>query len=339
MKLSDFNYRLPKGLIADYPQAPRDSCRLMVVDRKKNTIEHRTFKDILSYFSADDLLVLNDTRVLKARLIGKKPSGGKVDVLLLERISPTDFKVLIKPSDLKIDTRIIFNDGLIQAWLIQKGLIRFSTDNLDKIYAKGMMPLPPYIKRIPQTHDEVNYQTVFARYDGAVASPTAGLHFTKGLLSEIERKNIKIAYATLHINYATFKPVKEEDILKHKMYKEYYKVNKPTLDLIESTRQKKKKIIAVGTTSARVLETIMQELKGERYKRDRQYEGWTDLFIFPGYRFRLLDCLLTNFHLPLSTLLILVTAFAGKELIMRAYQEAIDKKYRFYSYGDAMLII
>ena len=186
MKLSDFNYRLPRELIADRSSTPRDACRLMVVDRKKNTIEHRTFKDILNYFSKDDLFILNDTKVLKARLIGKKPSGGKVDVLLLERISPTDFKVLIKPSDLKIDTRIIFNDGILQACLVQKGLLRFTTDNLHKIYAKGMMPLPPYIKRTPQPHDEVNYQTVYARYDGAIASPTAGLHFTKGLLNKIE---------------------------------------------------------------------------------------------------------------------------------------------------------
>ena len=282
---------------------------------------------------------MNDTKVLKARLIGKKPSGGKVDVLLLERISPTDFKVLIKPSDLKIDTRIIFNDGILQACLVQKGLLRFTTDNLHKIYAKGMMPLPPYIKRTPQPHDEVNYQTVYARYDGAIASPTAGLHFTKGLLNKIERKGINIAYATLHINYATFSPVKEENILKHKMYKEYYKIERPALDLIESTRRKNKKIICVGTTSARVLETIAQEWRNGKDRPDRQYDGWTDLFIYPGYRFILLDCLLTNFHLPLTTLLILVVAFAGKELIMRAYQEAIEGKYRFYSYGDAMLII
>lgn len=339
MNLRDFTYILPKNLIADYPKLPRDSCRLMVIERKKNSIEHKTFKDVVRYLCLDDLLIFNDTKVLKARLIGKKSTGGKVDLLLLERISPYDYRALIKPADLKIGAEIIFDGGMLRACLLDKQIIRFNRADSDSIYSRGLMPLPPYIKRAPNDSDEDNYQTVYAKSQGAVASPTAGLHFTPRLLSEIKQKNINRAFLTLHINYATFKPVKEEDLRCHKMYKEYYRIDKTALDLINSTREKKKRVIAVGTTSCRVLETIADDFLSQRGSCNQGYQGWTDLFIVPGYSFKLVDCLLTNFHLPRSTLLMLVSAFAGQELTRRAYQEAIEQKYRFYSYGDAMLII
>ena len=330
MNLRDFTYILPKNLIADYPKLPRDSCRLMVIERKKNSIEHKTFKDVVRYLCLDDLLIFNDTKVLKARLIGKKSTGGKVDLLLLERISPYDYRALIKPADLKIGAEIIFDGGMLRACLLDKQIIRFNRADSDSIYSRGLMPLPPYIKRAPNDSDEDNYQTVYAKSQGAVASPTAGLHFTPRLLSEIKQKNINRAFLTLHINYATFKPVKEEDLRCHKMYKEYYRIDKTALDLINSTREKKKRVIAVGTTSCRVLETIADDFLSQRGSCNQGYQGWTDLFIVPGYSFKLVDCLLTNFHLPRSTLLMLVSAFAGQELTRRAYQEAIEQKYRFY---------
>lgn len=339
MKLSDFNYYLPKELIATYPLRQRDTCRLMVLERKRGTIEHKTFKDILEYLDKQDVLVLNDTQVLKARLLGKKETGGKVDILLLERKSATDFKVLSRPSNIKPNEKLIFDEGHLEATLVEKGLLRFNTPDSDYIYSKGLIPLPPYIKRLPTQADEIDYQTVYAKTKGAVASPTAGLHFTKEMLSNITQKGVKLVYLTLHINYATFKPVKEDNISRHKMYKEYYEISKSTLDLIDRTRRKNKKVFAVGTTSCRLLETVAG-LSTDTLGRNRsKYRGWTDLFIYPGYDFKLVDCLLTNFHLPRTTLLILVCAFAGRDLTMEAYQEAIYRKYRFYSYGDAMLII
>ncbi len=330
MKLSDFDYHLPKELIAQYPKMERDRCRLMIVDLKKKTIENRIFKYILEYLTLKDILILNDTKVLKARLLGRKKTGGKVDILLLERKAHCDFVMLCRPSDIKLNEKIIFDEGGLQATLIEKGLIRFNTPDLDYIYSKGLMPLPPYIKRQPREEDEVYYQTVFAKSKGAVASPTAGLHFTRKLLSQIRQMGAELAYITLHINYATFKPVRQQDILNHRMYSEYYEVSKSSLDLIDRTKAENKRVFAVGTTSCRVLETVADSLR---------YKGWTDLFIYPGYDFKIVDCLLTNFHLPRSTLLILVCAFAGRDLVMQAYEEAIRKRYRFYSYGDAMLII
>lgn len=338
MELSDFDYVLPKELIALYPNIRRDACRLMVVDRARGSVEHKIFADILEYVFADDLLVLNDTKVIKARLIGRKKTGGKVDILLLKRKSSREFSCLCRPADLKINEKIIFDGEDLEAILVEKGIIRFNTDNLNFIYSKGLMPLPPYIKRVPEKNDEEYYQTVFAKNDGSVASPTAGLHFTKRILSRIETKGVKLAYLTLHVNYATFKPVKEKDISRHKMYQEYFEVRRSALDLINQTQQKNKRVFACGTTSCRVIEANADKLKNIK-RNSFGLKGLTDLFIYPGYKFKAVDCLLTNFHLPRTTLLMLVCAFAGRDLIMRSYREAIEKKYRFYSYGDAMLII
>ncbi len=338
MKLSDFDYSLPKGLIAQYPVIKRDAARLMVVDRAKGSIEHRLFKDILDYLEEDDTLVLNDTKVMRARLLGRKKTGGKVDILLLEKRNAADFTALIRPQDMRINEKIIFDEGSLEATLIDKGLVRFNTQDSDYIYSKGLMPLPPYIKRLPEKSDGIYYQTVFAKSKGAVASPTAGLHFTEGLLSTIKKKGINLAYITLHINYATFKPVKEQDILRHKMYREYFEVKKAVLGLIDKTKKENKKLFAVGTTTCRAVETAAG-LSKERLRSFVKYKGWTDLYIYPGYKFKTVACLITNFHLPRTTLFILVCAFAGRDLMFKVYQEAIDKKYRFYSYGDAMLII
>lgn len=338
MKLSDFDYTLPKELIAQFPLEKRDAVRLLVLDRNTKKIQHRTFSDIVDYFGKGDVLVLNDTQVLPARLIGKKITGGKVDVLLLEKESERDFLALLKPSDIKRGTKINFDGEDLKATVIDKGKLRFNTTNTDYIYSKGLMPLPPYIKRIPNNLDDKRYQTVFAKRPGAVAAPTAGLHFTKKLLLKIRAKGVKFVFVTLHINYATFNPVKEDDITKHKMYKEYYQISKYDFDLLSCAKESKKTIFCVGTTSVRVLETLANLILDYKQK-STSYEGYTDLFIYPGYKFKMVDRLVTNFHLPRTTLLMLVCAFAGVDNIMRAYSEAIKRRYRFLSYGDAMLII
>jgi S-adenosylmethionine:tRNA ribosyltransferase-isomerase len=329
MKLSDFDYNLPKELIAQYPLKRRDAARLLVLDRHQKTIQHRNFKDIVEYLKKDDLLTLNDTRVMPARLIGRRLSGGKVDVLLLSRKEGSTFNALIKPARIKINEKIIFNEGKITGIATAKNEISFFAKNLDVVYNQGKMPIPPYIKREPQVLDNIYYQTVYAKNPGAIAAPTAGLHFTKRLLKRIASGGVNIAYITLHISYATFKPVKVQDITKHKMEKEYFRLPQETPMLIEQARAQKRRIFAVGTTSLRALETYYSGIN----------EGHTDLFIYPGYQFKIVDCLLTNFHLPRTTLFMLVCAFAGIRLIKEAYQQAIDKEYRFYSYGDAMLII
>lgn len=338
MKLQEFDYELPKELIAQYPQLPRDHCRLMVVNRKKGTIAHKKFSQIIQYLDSQDAMILNDTRVLSCRLFGRKLSGGKVDILLLEKINDTDFSVLLRPAGLKVNQRIIFNQDRLEAEVIAKGVVRFNTKDTDLIYSKGMMPLPPYIKRAPQEEDNLYYQTVFARRPGAVASPTAGLHFTEALISQVEDKGIVLAYLTLEVNYATFNPVKTEDILKHKMYSEYFEINQSVFSLIKKTKLAGRRVVAVGTTSCRALETVADFLDDPLVSH-RGYQGRTELFIYPGYQFKIADSLLTNFHLPRTTLFILVCAFAGRDLIMQAYQEAITAGYRFYSYGDAMLIV
>jgi S-adenosylmethionine:tRNA ribosyltransferase-isomerase len=329
MKLSDFNYNLPKELIAQYPLKERDNARLLVLDRNQGTIEHRVFKDIIAYLQEDDLMVLNDTKVLPSRLKGFRTTGGKVEFLLLNRKEGFTFKVLIKPGRVKIKEKIILNGSKICTEITAKNEITFSGTDMDAIYKLGRMPLPPYIKREPEDLDAVYYQTVYAQREGAIASPTAGLHFTPELLSQIKSGGVDIAYITLHISYSTFKPVKSEDITKHKMDKEYFQIGDEAVRLIEQVRFKGRRIFAVGTTSLRALESYAS---GTR-------EGYTDLFIYPGYKFNMATALVTNFHLPRTTLFMLVCAFAGERLIKQAYQEAIDKKYRFYSYGDAMLII
>jgi S-adenosylmethionine:tRNA ribosyltransferase-isomerase len=329
MKLSDFDYNLPKELIAQYPLKERDSARLLVIDTKHDSIQHRSFRDILDYLSAGDLLVLNDTKVLASRLKGNRLTGGKVELLLLNHKGKLVFTAWIKPNRVKLKERIIFNGSKISCTVIAKNEVVFDAKDIDTVYHHGVMPLPPYIKRQPQDSDNIDYQTVYAKEKGAVASPTAGLHFTKKLMQEIQSNGINIGYLTLHVGYPTFRPVKSEDITKHSMDKEYFKIRDDTLSLIEKTRAKNGRIFAVGTTSCRALETYAL---GKR-------EGDTDLFIYPGYKFKMVDCLITNFHLPRTTLFMLSCAFAGEKLMKMAYRQAIDKKYRFYSYGDAMLIV
>ncbi len=347
MKLADFDYTLPKELIAQYPLKERDTARLLVLDRKPGTIEHRIFTNIVDYFGKDDLIVLNNSKVLPSRLIGSRVTGGKVELLLLRHKSGLTFDALIKPGRVKLKEKIIFTSpslqrkdsslqeragldgGKISGEVTAKNEITFLAKDIEAIYNLGMMPLPPYIKRDPQDSDSIYYQTVYASEKGSIASPTAGLHFTEELIKQIKSRGVNIAYITLHIGYSTFKPVKSEDITGHKMEKEYFRTTKEAQSYIKEAHLKKGRIFAVGTTACRSLETYALGNK----------DGYTDLFIYPGYKFKLTDCLLTNFHLPRTTLFMLACAFAGEKLIKQAYQEAIDKKYRFYSYGDAMLIV
>lgn len=329
LKLSDFDYDLPKELIAQHPLKIRDAARLLVINRQKQSIEHRIFKDVIEYLEPKDLLVLNDTRVLPSRLLGRRNTGGKAEILILARKEGMTFRALIRPARLKLGEKINFDNGNIWARITGKNEVTFSARDVDEIYSYGVMPLPPYIKRPAQEEDRLDYQTVYAREDGSIASPTAGLHFTPQLLSAIKSKGINIVYVTLHISYSTFRPVKVDDITQHKMEPEQFLIPQGAVRLIKDTCASGGRIIAGGTTALRSLET---------YAAGRQ-QGYTDLFIWPGYKFRLVDCLLTNFHLPRTTLFILACAFAGEKLLKKAYQEAVAKKYRFYSYGDAMLIL
>ena len=332
MKLSDFDYYLPKELIAQEPLEQRDSSRLMVVECKNKVVRHKSFRDILEYLNPGDILVLNDTKVIPARLLGvKKGTLGRVDVLLSNRISSKRFQALIKPH-LKIGQEVLFNHATVSAVLLEKGILEFNQDiSLAVLEEIGVMPLPPYIKRQPRSSDNLSYQTVYARNPGAIASPTAGRHFTPDLLREIEARYVGIRYITLHVGTGTFKPVKREDIEDHQMDSEEFSIPKETLNAVIKAKKEGRRIFSVGTTTTRALETIADGVTSQ--------EGKTDLFIYPGYEFKTVDCLLTNFHLPKTTLFMLACAFAGRELIMRAYQEAIKQKYRFYSYGDAMLIV
>ncbi|MDP2981264.1 MAG: tRNA preQ1(34) S-adenosylmethionine ribosyltransferase-isomerase QueA [Candidatus Omnitrophota bacterium] len=362
MKLSDFYYNLPKELIAQYPAQKRDESRLLVLRKDTGTIEHRIFKEIVEYLNPGDLLVLNNTKVLPARLMGRKKTGGKVEALILnsdqhgctgapEHQSTSrdrgEYEVLLKPArGCRAGSKIIFGDGELKAEVVRiengRRFLQFDCNGdlgkmLDKI---GEMPLPPYIRRGTVDSDTERYQTVYASKNGAVAAPTAGLHFTKQLLADIAKKEVDIEYVTLHVGYGTFKPVSSEYIKEHKMEKEYFEIENR---VIEKIKNKKGKIIAVGTTSARVLESFYAYV-GEGLKPSPT-TGWTDLFIYPGYRFKAVDGLLTNFHLPKTTLLMLVSAFCSRgqaclsPTLFKAYEEAIKEKYRFYSYGDAMLII
>jgi len=363
MKLQEFDYDLPKELIAQYPLKKRDQARLLVIDRAREELYHDKFSNILKYLPKQSLMILNNSKVVPARLLGKRATGGSVEIFLLKRLSDGySYKSLIRPlKRLKLNEKILFNGGKITAQLkdpLQK-IVRFNTKNQSRLFKLGQIPLPPYVKRQPKTIDKTHYQTVYAKRKGSVASPTAGLHFTKRSLSKIKNSGIKIDNVTLHINYATFNSVKEEDITKHKMYSEEFEVAAKTVKDIQKAKSTGKKIIAVGTTSFRVVETIVRgsgiadsglEVKSHGKKLDnlgsrvcdppqKSIKGTTDLFVYPGYKPKLVDVLITNFHLPRTTLFMLVCAFAGTDLIKRAYQEAIDRKYRFYSYGDAMLIV
>ncbi len=348
MRLSDFDYILPKELIAQYPAGKRDESRLLVLRKDTGKIEHRVFKDIIEYLEPEDKLILNNTKVLPAQIIGRKETGGKVEALVLNaRVTDNEYEVLLKPArGCDVGSKIVFGNGKLNAEVskIENGrrFLKFDCNGgLQKVLNElGEMPLPPYIKREAIDSDTERYQTVYASKNGAVAAPTAGLHFTKKLLEDISKKGVGVDYVTLHVGYGTFKPVQCENIEEHKMEKEYFEIDNK---VIEKLKDKKGKIIAVGTTSARVLETIYRYV-GEGFEPSPT-TGWTELFIYPGYKFKAVDALLTNFHLPKTTLLMLASAFCGvgavndRPLLFKAYEEAIKEKYRFYSYGDAMLIL
>lgn len=340
MEVSEFNYNLPEELIAQTPIDKRDESRLMVLNRQDKTIEHKVFKDILDYLEPGDCLVRNNTKVIPARLYGKKETGANIEFLLLKRIEGDFWEVMVRPGrKLQIGTKVIFGDGLLKAEILEilnggNRKVKFSYDGifneiLDKI---GLMPLPPYIKE--KLKDKDRYQTVYARYEGSAAAPTAGLHFTDELLKKIQDKGVDIANVTLHVGIGTFRPVKEKNIEDHDMHSEYFYIKQEDVDKINKAKQNGKRVIAVGTTSCRVLESIADENTG----LVKTFEGDTKIFIYPGYKFKCLDALITNFHLPESTLIMLVSAFAGKDYIMKAYSEAVNERYRFFSFGDAMFI-
>ena len=340
MKLEEFDYNLPEELIAQVPIQKRDESRLMVVDREKRTIEDKVFKDIIDYLEPGDCLVRNNTKVIPARLYGKKDTGANVEFVLLKQIEGDIWESIVRPGNkLKPVSRVIFGDGLLKAEILdvlEDGTrkVKFEYNGifneiLDKI---GLMPLPPYIHESLKENDR--YQTVYAKYEGSAAAPTAGLHFTPELLKKIEEKGIKIANVTLHVGIGTFRPVKEENIEEHKMHTEHFYIKQEDVDKINETKKNGKKVIAVGTTSCRVLETIADENTGFV----KQIEADTGIYIYPGYKFKCIDGLITNFHLPKSTLLMLVSALADREFILEAYNKAVEEKYRFFSFGDAMFI-
>ena len=339
MKVTDFDYELPEELIAQTPMEKRDESRLMVLDRKEQTIEHKHFKDVIDYLEPGDVLVRNNTKVIPARLYGKKETGEKVEFLLLNNMEKDIWECIVRPGNkLHVGTKVIFGDGILKAEVLDTmpggtRKVKFHYEGifneiLDKI---GLMPLPPYIHESLKEKDR--YQTVYAKYDGSAAAPTAGLHFTPELLKKIEEKGIDIANVTLHVGIGTFRPVKEDTVEAHQMHSEHFYIKEEDCEKINKAKKSGHRVIAVGTTSCRVLETIADD---NGYVKPT--EGDTQIFIYPGYKFRCLDALITNFHLPQSTLVMLVSALAGKDYIMKAYKEAVEQKYRFFSFGDAMLI-
>jgi len=343
MKVSDFDYKLPKELIAKFPVEPRDSARLMVLYRDSGKIEHRIFRDIAEYLKEGDVLVLNDTKVIPARLFGRLETGGKVELLLIRQPLPNVWEVMAKPArKLKEGKRIIFDEeleGIVKGYAGEgKRLVEFNVkgnkDFMEKLEEVGHIPLPPYIEREERPEDKEKYQTVFAQKPGAVAAPTAGLHFTKELLEKLKSKGVIIKTVTLHVGPGTFKPVKVEKVEEHKMDYETYNVPEETAEEINRAKSEGRRVVAVGTTVVRTLESAADE-KG----KVKAGEDSTNLFIYPGYKFKVIDALITNFHLPRSTLIMLVSAFAGRERILNAYREAVKEGYRFYSYGDAMFIV
>ncbi|MFA5320812.1 MAG: tRNA preQ1(34) S-adenosylmethionine ribosyltransferase-isomerase QueA [Candidatus Omnitrophota bacterium] len=329
-RLSDFDFELPPELVAQYPLRARDNARLLVLERKSGRVEHRLFSDLPDYMDKEDLLVLNDSRVVPARVNARRKSGGRAEIFLLERREGLIFRALLKPARLRMGEQLILSDSSIVCTITGKDEVSFSGCKMEDIYAAGSVPLPPYIKREPSEEDRLYYQTVFAREDGSVAAPTAGLHFTPQLLEKVSAAGAQLAYITLHIGYGTFKPVKCEDITRHNMEEESFWIGEDAALRIKEAAAAGKNICAVGTTSMRTLET---------YASGAAKEGKTGIFIYPGYNFRLVSRLVTNFHLPKTTLLMLVCAFAGTQMALDAYRQAVERKYRFYSYGDAMLII
>lgn len=341
MNVKDFYYDLPQELIAQDPLKDRSASRLLVMNRESGKLEHRVFKDVVDYLRPGDCLVINDTRVIPARLFGvKADTGAKIEVLLLKRRDQNIWETLVKPGrKCRPGTEIVFGEGLLRGTVldvVEEGnrLIRFSFEGifeeiLDRL---GQMPLPPYITH--QLQDKNRYQTVYAKHDGSAAAPTAGLHFTKELLQQVQDMGVKIAHVTLHVGLGTFRPVKVDNILDHHMHSEFYMVEEAEAKKINDTRAAGGRVICVGTTSCRTVESAA----GEDGKV-RAGSGWTDIFIYPGYKFKVLDCLITNFHLPESTLVMLVSALAGREQVLEAYEAAVKEGYRFFSFGDAMLII
>ena len=341
MKTSDFYFDLPQELIAQDPLEDRSSSRLMVLDRKTGEIEHHIFKEVIDYLNPGDCLVVNNTKVIPARLFGSKEgTEAKIEILLLKRKENDVWETLVKPGKkAKPGTRISFGDGLLIGEVIdvvEEGnrLIKFTYDGIfeEILDQLGQMPLPPYITH--QLKDKNRYQTVYAKHDGSAAAPTAGLHFTPELLEAIKAKGVNIAHVTLHVGLGTFRPVKVEDVTNHHMHSEFYIVEEDQAKLINETKQRGGKIVSVGTTSCRTLESAT-DAQGVLHAGS----GWTDIFIYPGYQFKMIDRLITNFHLPESTLLMLVSALAGKDNIMAAYEEAVKERYRFFSFGDAMIIM
>lgn len=354
MQLKDFYYDLPSELIAQDPLEHRSDSRFMILNRESNTIEHKHFYDVIDYLNPGDCLVINDTKVIPARLMGvKEDTGAAIEVLLLRRIDDCTWETLVKPGKkMRIGARVVFGaesnvldeiSGKITGRLtgevidiVEEGnrIIRFEYEGIfeEILDELGQMPLPPYITH--KLKDKDRYQTVYAKHEGSAAAPTAGLHFTKELLDKIESKGIRIAHVTLHVGLGTFRPVKEENILDHHMHSEFYIVDEEAADIINETKANGGRVISVGTTSTRTLESVADE-----NGFIRAASGWTDIFIYPGYKFKVIDCLITNFHLPESTLLMLVSAFYDREHILEAYQVAVEERYRFFSFGDAMLVI
>ena len=341
MKRQDFYFDLPQELIAQDPLADRSASRLLVLDKETGEVSHHVFKDIVNYLEPGDCLVLNDTKVIPARLIGSREgTGAKIEVLLLRRLEGNVWETLVKPGrKAKPGTRIIFGEGLLKGEVtdvVEEGnrLIRFEYEGIfeEILDQLGQMPLPPYITH--QLEDKNRYQTVYAVHTGSAAAPTAGLHFTPELLRTIEENGVQIAKITLHVGLGTFRPVKVDDILEHHMHSEFYQISSEAADKINTTKAQGGRIICVGTTSCRTIESAADETGHIEPK-----SGWTDIFIYPGYEFKVLDCLITNFHLPESTLIMLVSALAGREQVLAAYEKAIKERYRFFSFGDAMLIL
>lgn len=340
MDVKDFDYDLPEELIAQDPLEDRSSSRLMVLDKKTGEVSHHIFKEIIKYLRPGDCLVLNNTKVIPARLYGvKEGTMAKIEILLLKRKQNDVWETLVKPGKkAKPGTKIIFGDGILTGEVIDvvedgNRLIQFSYDGIfeEILDELGQMPLPPYITH--QLKDKNRYQTVYAKYDGSAAAPTAGLHFTKELLNEVKEKGVDIAEVTLHVGLGTFRPVKVDNVLDHHMHSEFYMVSQEAADKINNAKKNGGRIISVGTTSTRTLESAADE-NGMLH----ECSGWTDIFIYPGYKFKVIDCLITNFHLPQSTLVMLVSALAGREHILSAYKKAVEEKYRFFSFGDAMFI-
>jgi len=340
VKTDDFDYYLPEELIAQTPLEKRDESKLMVVDKETGEIKHEVFRNIINYLNKDDILVLNDTKVLPARIIGEKiDTNAVIELLLLKNINNDNWECLAKPAKrIKVGSKISFGNGLLTATCIGTGeegirTMEFKYDGifleiLDKL---GSMPLPPYIKE--KLQDKNRYQTVYAKNIGSAAAPTAGLHFTNELLDEIKNKGIQICYVTLHVGLGTFRPVNVEDVTKHKMHSEFFSMSSSVAQILNDAKKNGKRIVSVGTTTTRTLETIMT-----KHNKFIETSGWTDIFIYPGYNFKAINVQITNFHLPKSTLIMLVAAFSTKEIILNAYNEAVKNKYRFFSFGDSMLI-